>query len=160
MALARLPLVLLAVALLPLACQSAPRHAAGAASDLARLESESLVWFQHYAAADADAMAALYAEDALIMPPNAPPVAGRAAIREFLGRDAAGSRAAGVRLRNRGVTGAGIGGDTGWISGSYDVLDAGGAILDSGSYLSVHRRIDGQWLYIRDTWNSERPAAH
>lgn len=160
MARTRLPLaLLLAVALLPLACSSA-LHAVGASPDLARLEAESLVWFQHYAAADADAMADLYAMDALIMPPNAAPVSGRKAICEFLGADAAGSRAAGIRLRNRAVTGSGIDGDTGWISGSYDVLDAGGAVLDSGSYLSVHRRIDGRWLYIRDTWNSERPLAH
>jgi hypothetical protein len=40
------------------------------------------------------------------------------------------------------------------------VHDASGATIDSGSYLSVHRRTNGAWPYIRDIWNSDRaPAA-
>jgi hypothetical protein len=52
-----------------------------------------------------------------------------------------------------------VSGDTGWISGNYTVVDASGAAVDSGSYMSVHKRTNGQWLYIRDTWNSDRPPA-
>jgi hypothetical protein len=39
------------------------------------------------------------------------------------------------------------------------VVDSSGATLDTGSYLSVHHRTNGAWLYIRDIWNSDRPAA-
>ena len=60
-------------------------------------------------------MANLYAEDALLMPPGAPAVTGRANIKTFLGEDAAKSKAAGVLLKNNTVTGAGVSGDTGWI---------------------------------------------
>ena len=130
-----------------------------AAGELDRLKAESLVWFDFYGKADGAGMANLYAEDALLMPPGAPAVAGRPAIQAFLGADAAATKAAGLAIRNGEVTGAGIDGDTGWISGSYTVVDASGATIDSGSYLSVHRRIDGKWLYIRDTWNSDRPPA-
>ena len=48
------------------------------------------------------------------------------------------------------MTGADVSGDTGWISGNYTVVDGSGAAVDSGSYLSVHKRTNGQWLYIRD----------
>jgi hypothetical protein len=93
------------------------------------------------------------------MPPSAHAVTGRRAIKTFLGDDAAKSKAAGISIKNRSVTGTGLNGDTGWISGTYTVVDASGATIDSGSYLSVHRRTNGAWLYIRDIWNSDRPPA-
>ena len=37
--------------------------------------------------------------------------------------------------------------------------DANGATVDNGKYLSVYKRVDGKWLLIRDTWNSDTPAA-
>lgn len=128
------------------------------AAELAKMQADSLTWFEHHANCNADGMANLYAEDALLLPPGAPVVKGRAGIKAFLGAEATATKAAGITLKNVAVTGAGVSGDTGWISGSYAVVDATGATLDSGSYLSVHRRINGQWLYIRDTWNSDRPA--
>jgi ketosteroid isomerase-like protein len=129
------------------------------AADQAKLQSDALIWFEHYAKADADGMAKLYAEDALLMPPGAPAVTGRPGIKTFLGEDAAKSKAAGISLKNGSVTGTGVHGDSGWISGTYKVVDASGATIDGGSYLSVHRRTNGAWLYIRDIWNSDRPPA-
>jgi ketosteroid isomerase-like protein len=129
------------------------------AADEAKLKADALVWFELYAKADADGMANLYAEDALLMPPGAPAVTGRPGIKTFLGADAARSKAAGISLKNGSVTGAGVNGDTGWISGTYTVVDGSGATIDSGSYLSVHRRTGGSWPYIRDIWNSDRPPA-
>jgi ketosteroid isomerase-like protein len=104
-------------------------------------------------------MANLYVEDALLMPPGAPAVKGRPGIKTFLGDDSAKTKAAGLSLRNGTITGTGVNGDTGWISGTYSVVDGSGATVDSGSYLSVHRRTNGVWLYIRDIWNSDRPPA-
>ena len=129
------------------------------AADKAKLEADALVWFDHYANADGDAMANLYAEDALLMPPGAAAVTGRAGIKTFLGADSAGAKAAGISLKNKAVTGSGVSGDYGWISGTYTVTDKSGATIDSGSYLSVHKRTNGSWPYIRDIWNSDRPPA-
>jgi ketosteroid isomerase-like protein len=129
------------------------------AADKAKLEADALAWFDHYAKADGAAMANLYAEDAVLMPPGAPAVTGRAGIQTFLGEDAAKTKAAGLTIKNASVTGAGVDGDTGWLSGTYTVVDASGATIDSGSYLSVHRRAGDSWPYIRDIWNSDRPPA-
>jgi ketosteroid isomerase-like protein len=137
----------------------APPAPADTAAHKAKLESDALSWFEHYAEADGEAMANLYAEDALLMPPGAPAVTGRAGIKTFLADDAAKSKAAGISLKNASVTGSGINGDLGWISGTYVVLDKSGATIDSGSYLSVHKRSGGSWPYIRDIWNSDRPPA-
>ena len=138
---------------------AAPPAPADTAADKAKLEADALVWFDHYAKADGDAMANLYAEDALLMPPGAPAVTGRAGIKTFLGEDSAKTKAAGLSLKNGSVTGSGVSGDVGWISGNYVVVDKSGATIDSGSYLSVHRRTNGSWPYIRDIWNSDRPPA-
>lgn len=129
------------------------------AADKAKLEADALVWFDHYANADGEAMANLYAEDALLMPPGVAAVTGRAGIKTFLGADSAAAKSAGITLKNTGVTGSGVSGDYGWISGTYTVADKSGAIVDSGSYLSVHKRANGSWPYIRDIWNSDRPPA-
>ena len=129
------------------------------AADKAKMEADALAWFDHYAKADGEAMGNLYAEDALLMPPGAPAVTGRAAIKTFLGEDAAKTKAAGLSIKNVSVTGSGVDGDTGWLSGTYTVVDASGKTIDSGNYLSVHRRVNGAWPYIRDTWNSDRAPA-
>jgi ketosteroid isomerase-like protein len=136
--------------------QPAPADTAG---DQAKLQADALSWFDYYTKADGDGMANLYAEDALLMPPGAPAVKGRPGIKAFLAEDSAKSRSGGVSVKPGSVTGTGINGDSGWISGTYTVVDASGATIDSGSYLSVHRRTTGAWLYIRDIWNSDRPPA-
>ena len=143
-------------------CAPAPVPAPPApdtAADEAKLQADALSWFEHYTNGNADGLANLYTEDALLMPPGAPAVTGRPAIRTFLGEDAAKLKAAGISLKNGSVTGVGVNGDAGWISGTYTVVDASGATIDSGSYLSVHHRTNGVWLYIRDIWNSDRPPA-
>lgn len=155
----RKPLIIFAVfAVIAAAagCAQTPPPA-DTAADQTKLQSDALIWFEHYAKADGDGMANLYAEDAL--PPGTPAVTGRPGIRTFLGEDAAKSKAAGISLKNGSVTGTGVSGDSGWISGTYTVVDASGGTIDSGSYLSVHRRTNGAWLYIRDIWNSDRPPA-
>jgi ketosteroid isomerase-like protein len=127
-------------------------------ADEAKLKTDAEVWFDFYAKADADGLASLYSEDAILMPPGAPAVTGRAGIRAFLGDDSKKSKEAGLSIKDTGVTGAGVSGDFGWISGKYTLVDTKGTTIDSGNYMSVHHRTNGTWLYIRDTWNSDRPV--
>ena len=125
------------------------------AADKAKLEADATSWFGFYAKADGDGMANLYTEDALLMPPGAPAATGRAAIKAFLGDDAAKTKAAGLAIKN-GTASVDVAGDMGWVSGNYTVVDGAGMAVDSGSYLSVHKLTNGQWLYVRDIWNSDR----
>jgi len=140
-------------------CAPAPPAAPDTAADEAQLRADALVWFDHFANADGEALGNLYAEDALLMPPATAAVTGRAAIGAFLGAEAATSKEAGISLKPGTVTGVGVSGDIGWVSGAYTVEDASGAVIDSGNYLSVHRRSGGSWPYIRDIWNSDRAPA-
>ncbi len=115
-----------------------------------------------YNAGNAEGVANLYAEDALLMAPGAQVLTGRAAIRDFIASDIGASKAAGLTFRSDENTGVGVSGDLGWLSGTFSVTDPSGATVDHGKYLSVYRRINGDWQLIRDTWNSDvapAPAA-
>src|SRR6266536_3090828 len=70
-------------------------HAASPTSaDEAAIRAESTDWVKAYNGGDAKAVAALYAEDALLLPPGAPGVSGRAAIQAFFTKDIAASAGA------------------------------------------------------------------
>jgi ketosteroid isomerase-like protein len=103
-------------------------------------------------------VAALYAEDALLLPPGAPGVSGRAAILEFFTTDIAGSRVAGAVIALNPKTDVGVSGNMGWESGTYKVT-VKGAVVETGKFLSVSRKKNGKWLYLRDTWNADAPPA-
>jgi uncharacterized protein (TIGR02246 family) len=138
------------------ACAPDASPAVDSAADEAALKAATLTWLEAYNAGDVEKIVALYAEDAVLMPPHAPAANGHAAIRAFLTADTAGAKAAGIKLVP-GTSTAGVAGDTGWESGTYTVTDASGATVDSGSYLSVSHKSNGKWLYHRDTYNSDRP---
>jgi len=127
-----------------------------AAAEEAALKAITASWLNAYNAGEVEKIVALYADDAVLMPPHAAVVTGHAAIRAYLTTDTAGAKAAGVKLVPGAAT-AGVSGDTGWESGSFTVADASGATVDSGSYLSVARKSNGKWSYVRDTYNSDRP---
>ena len=127
------------------------------AADKNKLQGDALSWFDHFANADSEGIANLYAEDALVMPPGGPAVTGRPAIKSLFGTMAAQVKAGGMSLKQGTVTGSDVNGDLGWISGTYTVADSTGTTIDSGNYMSVHHRTNGTWLYFRDIWNSDRP---
>ena len=133
-------------------------HAAAPAADEAGIRAQTTSWGKAYNGGDAKAVAALYAEDAILLPPGAPAVKGRAAILEFFTKDIAGSKAAGAVFVLNPKTDVGVSGNMGWESGTYTAT-VKGAIVETGKFLSVSRKKDGKWLYIRDTWNADAAPA-
>ena len=153
----RLVLVLVVgAAIVSSACAPAAPRPADTAAEETALKAVTAAWLDAYNAGDVEKIVAMYAEDGVLMPPHAPVASGRAAIRAYLTADTAGAKAAGVKIVPGAAT-AGVAGDTGWESGSYTIANASGATVDSGSYLSVSRKLNGKWLYVRDTYNSDRP---
>ena len=132
-------------------------HAASSAgTDEAAIRAQSTSWEKAYNGGDAKAVAALYAEDALLLPPGASGVRSRAAILEYFTKDIAGSKAAGAVFGLNPKTDVGVSGNMGWESGTY-MVTVKGAVVETGKFLSVSRKKDGTWLYIRDTWNADAP---
>jgi ketosteroid isomerase-like protein len=132
---------------------SAPNTAA----DEAKLKAVDQSWFETYAKGDAAGVANLYAQDAIVMPPNAGALSGRAAIQAYLVTGIANTKKANLSIKGGPFTGVGVSGDSGWLSGTWLLTDASGAKIDTGSYLEVFHRTQTGWTMTRDIWNSDRP---
>ena len=132
--------------------------ASPASADEVAIRAQTTSWGKAYNGGDAKAVAALYAEDALLLPPGASGVSGRAAILQYFTKDIADSKAAGAVFALDPKTDVGVSGNMGCESGMYKVT-VKGAVVETGKFLSVSRKKDGKWLYIRDTWNADAPPA-
>ena len=133
--------------------------AADPAAEVAAIHAVDDAWVKAYNAGAVDAVVGLYDEQAVLLPPGAPRAKGRAEIRSYLARDIAESQKGGLKFTLGARPDGGVSGDLGWASGSYAVKDRAGRIVETGKYLSVSKKKDGKWLYVRDTWNSDSPAA-
>ncbi len=106
----------------------------------------------HYNAADAPAIAAMFAPDALVLSPWAPPCRGRAAI-EALHRVWAAEPGGRKAFR---VLQAGASGDLGWCLAAF----AEGAVTADGSTLVVLERAGGaDWRVRVCSLNTGDPGA-
>ena len=155
---------LLSLWLIGAACGPAPQQSHPAAeapthtADLAALEAIAQKYEAAYSAGDAEALVALHTDDAIRMPPNAPSLIGKEAIRvayqatfdQFTGK---------ITLSLKEVEFAG---DWAFVRGASAVTltpKAGGEPLqDEGKYLSIRKRQpDGSWKIFWTNWNSNNP---
>lgn len=128
-------------------------------ADVAKLKAAEVQWFDSYNKGDVDGVANQYADDAIVLAPGVPAAVGKAAIKTFLTGDIAGTKAAGLTDNGGELSGSGVSGDLGWVSGAYALTNAAGAAVDHGKYTTVFQRTNGEWKIIRDTWNSDVPPA-
>lgn len=120
-------------------------------------KAASATWAASYNAGNAAGIEALYADDAVVMPPNATAVA-HAGLHDFLTRDMANSKAAGITLGiASGKTGRA--GDLAWHDGTYTITDKTGKTVGTGKYVEIWQRSAGKWAMVRDIWNDDAPAA-
>jgi uncharacterized protein (TIGR02246 family) len=130
--------------------------AANTAEDKAALRAADETFVRAYWKGDLEAVVALYAEDAVLLPANSPEVKGRDAIRKYYAADMAGLKPgeSGMIVEST----QGVSGNLGWSSGRVKDTAANGATKSTGKFLSVSRKVNGKWLYIRDTWNDDGPS--
>jgi uncharacterized protein (TIGR02246 family) len=142
-----------------IACGQTPETSSGAAAGeaSAAIRGHDSTWFAAHNAGDADAVAALYADDAVVSAPGVPPVRGSAAVREAIGKDIADMKAGAVTLVASPDADVGVSGDLAWIWNTFTVKDKSGGTVDAGKYLTVFTRKDGTWRITRDIWNSDNP---
>jgi uncharacterized protein (TIGR02246 family) len=106
---------------------------------------------------DAAGIANMYATDAMFMPPNAPAVRGRDAIRQVWA-GLLGSGAVQLTLTTEKVLRSG---NLAVEVGRYDftVTPKGGAAMhDVGKYSVTWRNTNGEWKIAVDIYNSDLPA--
>jgi uncharacterized protein (TIGR02246 family) len=107
-------------------------------------------------AKDWEGVAALYTEDAVLLPPNAPAVKGRAAIKSFF--ETFFSSVTAIEATATQIEGRG---DLAYGTGTYTLtleIEGMGTLEDKGKFLEVRRKgADGQWRYTYDMFSSDLP---
>ena len=121
-------------------------------TDLEVLKGMQDIWNSTFAAKDPAAVAAFYAEDGALFPPNSEMVSGRTAIEAFWTELLA--MGIGGEIKDTEVHALS---DVGYTVGTYSVTDAGGANIDQGEYVCIWRNVDGKWQIHREIWNSSLP---
>jgi uncharacterized protein (TIGR02246 family) len=109
-------------------------------------------------AGDAKAIAMLYTEDAVEMPPNQPIVKGRAAIQQYYEKQFAGGKIARFALSHLETRAVG---DTGYDVGTYrqNVTPTGAkAFDDTGKYAVILKRGPAGWKVAYAIYSSDRPS--
>lgn len=139
-----------------LAC--GPKGAPLTAADVEANRALSQTFAERLVAKDFDGVVQLYADSAVLLPPNSAPIRGRAAIRDYV---AAFPPVAAFTITTDEIAGTA---DLVYVTGQYHMtLALPDNPVDSGKFLDVRRRQkDGSWQYLADMFNSSvpLPAAH
>ena len=130
-----------------------------AADDAARIKAGTESWVKSFNGGNASAVAALYAEDAVLMPPGAPPARGTAAIKEAIAKEIAGAKKGGVTFAIGTNDEVNVIGDMAWHSGGYFVMDKANKPVEAGKFLEAWEKKNGKWRIVRDIWNSNGASA-
>ena len=131
---------------------AAPVDTKAAEAEIRKIDED---YFAATKAKDANAIAALYSEDAVSMVPNSPALAGRDAIVKYyqdflkLPQLAMTGGAETIKFSDDGTMAY----DGGKYSASW--VDAKGhTIKEEGKYLEVVKKVDGKWKVVTDANNS------
>src|SRR5438093_10188389 len=118
-------------------------------------------WSAAAGAKDVDKTVSYYAEDAVVMPPNAPAATTKEAIRSAW-KEMLTSPGAAISWKTTKVEVA-KSGDLAYVSGTYEetMTDASGKpVKDRGKYVEIFKKqANGTWKVIVDIWNSDLPAS-
>jgi ketosteroid isomerase-like protein len=148
-----LPLLGLAACLLALS-----GAARGREDEERTIRAQDEAWSRALEAKDLDGVMASYADDAVLLPPNAPLVSGKAAIRErFAGRLAApGYQASFVTTRVVVARAR----DVAWELGVFRVVtkdEAGRPVLRVGKHLVAWEKRGSHWKVTAESLNFDAP---
>jgi len=145
-----------------LACQQPPPPSppdTRAADERAVREADA-AWSKAVAAKDVEGYLSFFADDALVLPPNAPMLTGKESIRKGLSEMMATPGFAMSWQPTKAE--ASRGGDLAYTVGTYQFTlnDAKGKpVTDRGKYMTVWKKqSNGNWKAVADMANSDLPA--
>ena len=104
---------------------------------------------------DGAAMAALYTQDAQLLPANSDFVKGTAAIQKFW-QGVLDSGIRGATLTTLEAEGHGA---VAHEVGAYELRDQAGKVLDKGKYVVIWKKVGTGWKLHRDIWTTSMPLA-
>jgi ketosteroid isomerase-like protein len=98
-------------------------------------------------------VAALYAKEAMLMPPNSDFVKS-----DGIGNFWKGAFDAGIKKLSLETVNVESGGKIATETGKFTLYDANDKVIDAGKYLVLWKNEDGKWKLFRDMWNSSSPG--
>ena len=142
-------------AVLAAACATTPR--VDVASEESAIRALNRQFEQAVASKNADAVAQLYATDALIMPPNAPVVRGREAIRAFWTDMVKSNPTVSLTSTDIDIAASGdLATDVGTYTFSF--TSDQGPVTDRGKYITKLTKVGTEWKIANDIFNSDLPV--
>jgi uncharacterized protein (TIGR02246 family) len=125
-------------------------------AQILRLDGE---WSQAAEARDADRVVSYWADDAVVYPPGSPPVAGKAAIREYVVKSFQ-TPGFGISWKTTDVK-VSESGDLAYATGTNRVTfnnpDGTQGTLEGKAVTVWRRGRDGAWKCVVDIWNDVSP---
>lgn len=120
-----------------------------------KLEKLGENWEMAYNNEGSAAVAAMYLEDGMRMPPDMPTVSGREAIAAQIqgGMDQGMMKVSIETLETH------VSGELGVARGSFKGMDADGNTISEGKWVNVSKWVDGKWMVHVDIWNMDAPSA-
>lgn len=114
-------------------------------------------WIQFARAENAEAVANIYTEDAMLIPPQAPPVSGRSVIQELFAKQYANSETS-FTFQTHELK---IAEDWAYRRGSYHltfIINDGEEFQREADFIDIWQKgSDGKWRIARDIWNYTQP---
>lgn len=112
-------------------------------------------WERAYNTSGAAAVAAMYVEEGMRMPPDMPTVKGREAIQAQV---QGGIDQGLVKVQIDSVETIEMG-DLAVLRGTWKGMDAEGNGISEGKWANTLKKIDGKWFIYYDIWNMDAAAA-
>ena len=149
---------LLAISLLTFSgCQQGTETSADLAQIKTDIQSAENAWATALNARDLDALMALYTDDAVSMPDNAPMLVGKDAIRKNQEQEFANTPAG--MTYSFEVLDIYANGNTVTETGKSTYKDAAGKVTGTGKYMVVWEKQGGKYLCVREIFNGDAPPA-
>lgn len=128
-------------------------------STSASLKAADAAWEKAFAGRDIEGTLKFYADDAIVMEPGMPALTGNAAIRNSL----QGFFADKTFFLHWTATGAEVAksGEMGYTRGTFEAQftdPSGKLVKEQGKYLTVWKKVGGEWKVAVDINNSDLPA--
>ena len=111
-------------------------------------------WAAALAAGDIEGIADMYAPDCKILPPNAPMLEGRDAVKAVFG----GMVDAGLTAELETIE-ATVAGDIGFKIGRYTLMVSDGTVVDRGKFSETWKKGPAGWQISSDMFSSDLPTA-
>lgn len=146
------------------ACQPAAAPAVDVAAEEAAIRDQSAKWLEVAKTKNPTAELAFITSDAVFYRAHVEPLVGHAAIEAHFKKDLAENPQAAVSWSTDAVL-VSASGDLAVETGTFNVTGLGpkGDVTDKGKFVTVWKKVDGQWKAVRDigaTTMPENPAHH